>query len=291
MAILTNNVSPSFKAEMKNLPPVAVIIVTHNSKHVIGHCLQSLIDTGYTNLSIIITDSGSSDTNYLTELRKQFSFHLIKEKNIGFSRANNLGYHSIAPETEYIVFLNPDAFPEPDTFYFAVNILMNNPEIGCLTGKLLAFDQTRLQPTDLFDSTGIFRKWYGQWYDRGQGERDMGQYQEPCDVPAICGAFMFFQRQTLDEIMIHNAVFHPIFFLYKEDIELCLRVRKAGWRLVYHPALKIFHCRGWQKKRSDIPYELKKLSAKNEILLYRLHPSPYIIWALFKYLLVYLFSL
>ncbi|MCI5208737.1 MAG: hypothetical protein D3910_08075, partial [Candidatus Electrothrix sp. ATG2] len=82
------------------------------------------------------------------------------------------------------------------------------------------------------------------------------------------------------------AVFDPDFFLYKEDIELCLRIRKAGWRLVSLPEILVYHCRGWQKDRQDISFQLRLTAAKSELLLYRKHPSPYILWALSKYLLV-----
>lgn len=86
-----------------------------------------------------------------------------------------------------------------------------------------------------------------------------------------------------------TGVFDERFFLYKEDIELSLRLRKNGWKLLYQPRVRAFHCRGWQRQRSDVPYTARLLAAKSEILLYLRHPSPYMLWAIGKYLLVRLF--
>jgi GT2 family glycosyltransferase len=81
-------------------------------------------------------------------------------------------------------------------------------------------------------------------------------------------------------------VFDPDFFLYKEDIELCLRLRASGWTLVYDPRLIAHHCRGWAGNRQKMSYELRLMAARNEVLLYRKHPGPAMAWALLKLFLV-----
>lgn len=270
---------------MSKRPAIAVITVTCNSSEMIDHWLSAIEASRSVSLSGVVVDCGSDRTEYLAEVESRLGFKVVKSGNIGFSKANNIGYSLIDSETEYIVFLNPDAFPEPDTLRRAADILGQSPDIGCLGGRLLGYDMKKKQPTGCLDSTGIFRTWYGRWYDRGQGEEDAGQYMSPCDVRAVCGAFMFFRRRVLEEAAVDQQVFDPAFFLYKEDIELSLRVKKAGWRLVYHPSLRVFHCRGW-RRRKKMPQFLKKMSAANEVLLYRKHPSPYILWALVKYLAV-----
>ena len=142
------------------------------------------------------------------------------------------------------------------------------------------------QATGLLDSTGIFRKWYGRWYDRGQGEPDRGQFAWPDDVPAACGALLFCRKKALDQVALAGgAVFDPDFFLYKEDIELCLRLRKKGWLTRYEPGIKAWHGRGW-RQRGEMSLALRTAAAKSEIILYRKHPSPYLLWALLKYLAV-----
>jgi GT2 family glycosyltransferase len=163
-------------------------------------------------------------------------------------------------------------------------------DIGCLTGKLLGYDPETEQANGFFDSTGIFRKWYGRWYDRGLGKVDTGQYNHSQFLPAACGAFMVCRKKAIDKILVNNQdVFDPDFFLYKEDIEFSLRLRKNGYKIFYDPEVAVYHCRGWNQKRSQVSYRNRLMSAENELLLYRKHVSLYYIWALFKYLLVRVF--
>ena len=79
--------------------------------------------------------------------------------------------------------------------------------------------------------------------------------------------------------------------MYKEDIELSLRLRATGWRILYDPRVELYHCRGWNRQRQTMPLARRVMASGNEVLLYRRHPSPYILWALLKYLLVRLFAL
>ncbi|XOF34053.1 MAG: glycosyltransferase family 2 protein [Candidatus Electrothrix sp. YB6] len=275
----------------------AVIIVTHNSQAVLPRCMDALAGQTIRPDTVVLVDSGSSDTSYLESYRERNDMNIIvqPEENIGFSRANNIGYQAVCPDyqdADFILFLNPDAFPEPDSIEQALAFFTDsrNTDIGCISGRLLGFDSRTGQPTGLLDSTGVFRKWYGRWYDRGQGEADIGQHMVQEEVPAVCGAFLFCRIIMLDQIALQQssgpAVFDPDFFLYKEDIELCLRIRKAGWRITYLPEIRVYHCRGWQKKRQQVPYRLRLTAAESELLLYRRHPSPYILWALAKYLVV-----
>ena len=238
-------------------------------------------------MQCILVDAGSSSTTYLDGLDTRPGTQLLRTTNLGFAAANNLGYRAIQEKTEFVVFLNPDAFLEPGTLGRARAILAAHPRVGCLTGLLLGWDLQNDRPSGRIDSTGIFRRWYGRWYDRGQGEVFSGQYDRAEAVPAACGAFLFCRRSALDETALAGgAVFAPDFFLYKEDIELSLRLRRAGWRILYHPGLTVYHCRGWQRQRRRMPYTLRLAAATNEVRLYRRHPSPYILWALAKYLLV-----
>ena len=226
---------------------VAVIIVSHNSQLVLPHCLASLKAQTLQPAEIILVDSGSDDTGYLLNC-KDSRISLLFEENIGFSRSNNSGYKVVDQSVDYVLFLNPDAFPEPDVIRQATAFLADNPDTACVSARLLGFDAAGQQPRGLLDSTGVFRKWYGRWYDRGLGEPDDGRYSRQEDVPAVCGAFLFCRREILDQVApAPGLVFDPDFFLYKEDIELCLRIRKAGRQLVYLPTILVYHCRGWQR--------------------------------------------
>lgn len=264
-------------------PAAAVIIVTHNSQGILELCLASLSGEQNVNLQVIVVDSGSADNSYLHELKRTYGFELVEKSNIGFSRANNAGYKLIADECQYVVFLNPDTILPKGYLHQAIDRLASEPGAAIISGTLAGYDPENEQPTGRIDSTGVFRKWYGRWHDRDQGDELKSVQREKESVPAVCGALMVCRKTVLDRL---EYPFDPDFFLYKEDIELSLRLRKHGWQLLYDPALLAYHCRGWKVNRKEIPKELKLTAARSEILLYIKHPSGYIFWAMMKYLLV-----
>lgn len=270
--------------------PVHIVIVTHNSAGVIDICLGHIEKQTAPIKSVVIVDSGSDDSAYLDGNRNHpRGIKVIKTGNIGFSRANNLGFREVAADREgLVVFMNPDTFLPPDYISQAVQVMHENPGVAVVSGKLLGFDIKTMKPTGKIDSAGIFRKWYGRWYDRGQGEQDKGQFSLIENLPAACGALICCRIKALE--YFSGKVFDPDFFLYKEDIEFGIRLRETGGKLIYDPRLFAYHCRGWGQ-RAKIGYDLRLAAAKSEVLLYRKHPGPYIIWAYLKLLLVRVFRL
>lgn len=271
------------------LPKVVAIVVSYNSRATLERCIAGLEAQEYSPESIILVDSGSTDKKYLEAFKQRPSVRLLSTGNVGFSRANNLGYESLPPDIDFVLFVNPDLFLPPGFISTALHIAGEKSSVAMLSGKLLGYDLEHDKPSGMIDSTGIQRKWYGRWYDRGQGEPDRGQYEKPEEMDALCGALLFCRNTALQSLS--GPVFDPDFFLYKEDIELSLRLRKQGWKLLYTPGLYAYHCRGWEGERKKMSYALRVTAVKSELLLYKKHPSPYIVFAFLKYLLVTVFRL
>lgn len=270
---------------------VAAVIVTHDSAAVLPACIRALRKQTRPVDVIVLVDSGSTDLSYLDAYRNEEQIHIIFRDNIGFSAANNLGAMSLPNTLTHLLFLNPDTFIEPDFIEKGLEFLGRHDDVGVITGKMAGFDPIGMTPTGLLDSTGVFRKWYGRWFDRGQGEPNDQRYDQVEFVPAICGALMFCRIELLRKAVRAGQIFDSRFFMYKEDIELSLRLRRNGINLLYHPELRAYHCRGWKAKRCEVSFEKKMLSARNELLLYRQHFSPYFMWALLKYVLVRFFRI
>jgi len=264
-----------------------IVIVTHNSQKVIKKCIDSIKLQSYHVDEIVIVDSGSTDLSYLDEIQEHDNVLLVKSDNIGFSRGNNLGVQYLSNKIDLVIFLNPDTFLSPGFCQKAYERFKADKQLSVLSGKLLTYDLQKNCPNGRIDSCGIFRKWYGRWYDRGQGEIDKGQYDKKQYVPALCGALFCCRSHILNRF--DGELFDGDFFMYKEDIELSVRLRKHNIQLLYDPALIAYHCRGWNKSRKNILPEIKRLASRNEIILYKKHPSPYILWALLKYFFVVLF--
>jgi len=255
-------------------PTCAAILVTHNSEAVIHKAIKCLREQTQPFDQIIIVDSGSKDTAYLEQYQDEPSMGVILEgDDIGFCRGNNVGMQYVNFYSDYVVFINPDAFVESDFLERASEFMerSENSRVGIFTPMLLGYDMTRDQPTGFYDSTGIFRTWYGRWYDRDQGQPcSKKKYGQTEHVPAICGALMFCRKKALDEILLRGQeVFDNTFYMYKEDIDLSQRMREKGWNLMFVPDQVAYHCRGWMKDRSKMPRKFRLSSARNDFRVNR----------------------
>lgn len=276
--------------QKKNSCFVSVIIVTHNSDRYIDRCISSLERQTVRPEEVIIVDSGSK--NIPKKFDSPLNIKIIDAHgNIGFCEGNNVGYSISSHAANYLLFLNPDAFPLPEFIEGAIEIMRGDASVGILTGKLLGYDIDNNSPTKLIDSTGIFKTWYGRWYDRGQGETDYAQYDAKREfVPAICGALMFCRASALRQNLIRGSeIFDKSFFMYKEDIDLSCRLRAGGWKLLYAGDISSFHCRGW-KSRRRISRQQRMHAAKNDIRVSAMYSPLSVPFSLVKYLLVKIFN-
>jgi N-acetylglucosaminyl-diphospho-decaprenol L-rhamnosyltransferase len=274
----------------------AVIIVTHNSERHLRICLKALRAQTVLPDQIILVDSGSQETVYLTEAAMDPLVQLVLCKtNVGFCVGNNLGYAEVDEATDYVLFLNPDAFLT-DSFIEEATQILADPayaQTGALSGLLLGYDLEQQKSTGLIDSSGIFSTWYGRFYDRAQGKALEDQsYAENESVPALCGALLFCRKKALDSALFApNEVMDSSFYMYKEDIDLSLRLRKKEWTLLFCPKLRAFHCRGWQSDRAKVARQWRLLSAQNEMRLYWRLKSPCYLYSTFKFFCVKCFNI
>lgn len=273
---------------MTGAPDIAVIIVAYDSGRVLQRCLDCLLTQTRQADRIIIVDNNSPTPSYLDQLSLPAAVRLIRlARNEGYCRANNLAY-AAARDCRYVVFLNPDAFLSERFLEEAVSWMERpgNASVGCLTGTLLGFDIEQDCPTGLIDSTGIFQKWYGRWYDRGRGMPRRYLTAAAEEVPAACGALMFCKRQALEDGSLRTGeVFDPAYFMYKEDIDLSLRMRAKGWRIMYVPSLLCHHVRGWHGRRF-VTRRARYLSVRNELRLCLRSGGRSLPYGLAKYLYV-----
>lgn len=253
---------------------VAVIVVTYNSEEHIEHCMQCLVDQTYKPSQIILVDSGSRECGYLRSyLSIEGTEVVFAGQDAGFCRANNCGLKKVLPETHYVFFLNPDAFISANYIEKAVAFMEDtqNAPCGAITGIAEGYCMKTNSPTGLYDTTGIFYTRLGRWYDRGQGQPvNPDLYRNTESIPAICGALFFSRYEAIKEAMLRGGeLFDERFYMYKEDIDLSLRLRENGRRLMFVPELKAYHCRGWDRNRRTMPKKMRLHSAYNELRIHR----------------------
>jgi len=225
---------------------------------------------------------------------------IVLESNVGVCAGNNIGWR-LAREFDYVLFLNPDAFLAPDFIEAAVVYMEGNPKVGMVTPSLLRYDIDRMVPLETIDTTGVVRDWRGLIVER-DAERPaerLRQYRVPNRIPWLCTAAAMGRRQALEAIVESgkrgesgesgDQLFDESFYMYKDDTDVSWRVRRAGWSIMHHPALRGYHCRGWQNRKA-MSRRSRLLAARNEIKMCVKNRSPFAAVGLVKYALVRLFD-
>lgn len=273
---------------------ILIIIVTYNSeKH-----LQWNVDgmAGDLNIDLCIVDSGSKDTTYIDELSipQNVSLRVIKEKNVGFVKGNNLALDE-SQRYDYVLYLNPDAkIEEKDlTKLLDAADAPSHARFGAFTVPLIRYDINTKQSLNVYDSVGIGNSAIGRWYDiDANSPVKAATSSGVSEIEAICGAFMLVRGQVLMNALDSRGKpgFESSFYMYKEDIELSRRIIKNGFKLGLFHDVTAFHCRGWQGSRKDIAYWARYESAKNDIFVAVRYKKLALPFSIAKYILVRFFE-
>jgi N-acetylglucosaminyl-diphospho-decaprenol L-rhamnosyltransferase len=238
---------------MPDAPLLSIVIVAYQSRDEIGPCLASLPRTldGRAVEIVVVDNSPGDGTGELVRAQFPHVAYLAPGENLGFGRANNLGY--ARSRGEFLLFLNPDTIANEAALARCVARLEEDPEIGLISPKLVQADGSM----DLACRRSIPSLWDGFCRAVGlaarfpQSERFAGYNltflppDETYDVGAINGAFMMMPRWVLaEEVAGDGKVFDERFFMYGDDLDLCIRVGAAGFRIVYDGSVQITHLKG-----------------------------------------------
>ena len=224
---------------------LAVIVVSTNEATWLKPCLQTVFaHAGTADLDVIVADNESTDGT-AELIRREFpSARVVRCANRGFGHANNRGY--MATDAPYILFLNPDTEVLEGTFGDLAAEMTRRPEVGVIGVKQLTPDG-QLHPTirrfpsvsrTLADTLGERLSSHLSW--EGERELDMSAYERETHCDWVSGSFMLARREALDSA----GIFDERFFIYAEEVDLCMRIKRAGWRVVHLPVMTIVHHAG-----------------------------------------------
>ncbi len=221
-------------------------------------CFDSALGQDGVELELVVIDNAAdAETKRIIERYRRFIRLVENRRNVGFARANNQGID--VASGEYVLFLNDDATLTPDYCRQLVDRLEARGELGSAVGKLKKDENT-------IDSAGIvLNRAKMSPYDRGEGERDAGQYDIEREVSgATCAAAMYRMRTLLD-CRIMGEIFDEDFFAYYEDVDLAWRAQVLGWRCLYVPTAVAYHPRRGPLGR---PWWIKKHLIVNRYFCY-----------------------
>ena len=213
---------------------VSIVIVLYNSADCIEPCISSLASLEYRPFELVMVDNASSDDSARLARERAQKERLdcrvtFLRRNRGFAFATNHGVSLSGGEV--LLLLNPDAEVYPDTLGALVEAL-GEPEVGIAGCKVYYPDGETLQ------HAGGFIRDNGLTWHYGVNEKDVGQYDEPADVQYVTGAALAVKREVLRRIGPLDAGYFPAYF---EETDLCLRARRAGYRVVYAPRARLIH--------------------------------------------------
>ena len=233
-------------------PDISVAVVSYNTRDLLRGCLQALLARqaeGEARLEIIVADNGSSDGSP-DMVRAEFPAVRVVEtgENLGFGRANNAALAEAAGR--YLCLVNSDAEVLPGALAQTLAYLEAHPDAGLVGGQLLWLDgrpQTSWGGDPTLAGVLAEQTFWGAWRPAAKEGPAPAAIR---DVEQICGAFMLIRRAAWQQI----GGFDPAYFMYNEDVDLNLRLRRAGWRVVFLPSARITHHLGasssadWQKR-------------------------------------------
>jgi GT2 family glycosyltransferase len=254
---------------------VAVCIVTHGSAADLSGCMESIAALRHRPLEVVVVDCASRDGSLETARAHApagLPFQAIGlAENRGFAGGMNAALaHTRAA---WALTLNADARPAPD---YVTRLLESarrtGLRVGAVTGRLVR-PALGDQPRRL-DACGmaLTRNW--RHLDRGSGEVDRGQLAVPERVFGATGAASLFRREALDDVALDGEIFDGHFHSFREDAELCFRLRERGWEVLYEPTAVAEHRRfNLPARRSAMPAAVNLHSLKNRYLLRIYHQT------------------
>lgn len=219
---------------------LTISIVNYNAGEYLTMCLKSLEKAlGHLEFDVCVVDNASQDGS-LEKAEKSFpDFKFIKSKeNLGYGKAHNLVLENA--KTPYLLVLNPDTQIPHETLIEILDYMEANPEVGIASPRIEKSDGSlelashRGFPTPKASFLYYFLKNDKLYH---LTDRDMTKIHA---VDSVIGAFMFIRKEALDKV----GYFDEDYFLYGEDIDICFRVKKAGYKVMYLPHIKAMHIKG-----------------------------------------------
>jgi GT2 family glycosyltransferase len=243
---------------------VGTVIVNYNAGDYLIDCIDRILPQVD---RVIVVDNCSSD-NSLNLLSNSFTdgarVRVIRNPvNLGFSEACNIGIDK-ANDLPYVLFLNPDCLLEDNAVEEMLQTFRSVPKLGMVGGLLLNPDGSeqaggrRAVPTPwrsfvrAFGLTRFANRWPRLFEDFHLHAHPLPE--RPIEVEAISGACMLVRRQAMQDV----GLWDEGYFLHCEDLDLCMRFRQKGWKVMFAPSARMVHIHGASSKDRKLFVEWHK---------------------------------
>lgn len=238
---------------------LSIVIVNYNTKALTAQTVNSVIaTTSGIDYEIIVADNSSKPSEYYESNDKRVKV-LCKVENRGFGYACNIGANIAIGR--YILFLNSDTIMENGTLKGAVAYMDSHSDIGCLGIKTLLKDGTfdhgckRGFPTPFNSLCYVLKldKIFPRVKKFGGYTLNYLPIDKTNEVDSVSGAFMLIPKRVIGKV----GLFDESIFMYGEDIDLCYRIKKAGYKVVYYSDVWMTHLKGQSGLHTKSPLVIK----------------------------------
>ena len=247
---------------------IDVVTVSYNRRELLLASCASVVDTD-TATRLIVVDNASNDGS-AAAVRKAYPSATVLETdtNLGFAAAVNLGIR--AGRSPYVLLLNSDATIQANSLSKLIEALNADPDAAAAGPRIVAPSgslELSLNRTMSFSNELGF-KILEILYADGRGPATSWvarQYGRDTNVRSLTAACLLLRREAVEEV----GGLDERFFLYAEDVDLCLRLRSAGWRLLFVPKSEAQHVRG--ASGSANPTQTTLAYRQSQLAFYRKH--------------------
>jgi GT2 family glycosyltransferase len=252
-----------------DVPKVVAVILHFNDLSHTTRCVESLKQLDYPDLHTVVVNN-SGEEEHSKRLDQRFAGDitcLTMDRNRGFSGGCNAGIgHALSHGADYIWLLNNDAYCQPDSLQPLVSAAVAHPDAGVVGGVLLEPKRNGMEQAGL----GYIDYWRAKIFTREPRSSEV----QTCDW--VCGGNMLLRAQAI----IECGAFDDAYFLYKEDVELCTRLQRHGYKCLYVPASKVHHSSSMSTAGERAIWR-HYYSARNRLLFFSQSASrPLFFWCL-----------
>ena len=261
---------------MKN--HISIILVNYNTPDDTRDCIESLSKINHRGFdyNVIVVENGSKEPLKFSQafLRKYpFVELVLSESNLGFTGGNNLGIkHALdVHDSDYCLLLNSDTVVDSNFLQELHNLMKRDPKIGLSVSKMYFHKGFEFWDKSYEKKDQHRVVWYAggkvDWtslssFHIGVDEIDRGQFDREAETDFATGCCVLISREVIERV----GLLDDKFFLYSEDVDLSLRVRKAGLKVVYCPSSVIWHKIGRSSGGAGSPLQ-QYYQTRNRLLL------------------------